>query len=143
MLGRALPALCCLWAFAGGCAGPPAPAAGDQFDGTYRGESHVVRGDGGFVCAPRDALASVTIRNGQFDYVYTNYELAAPAPIPVQIAADGSFSGQIQYAADAYMRWGGTIITTWAMVRGRIAGKTLDATVSDYRCARQLQLQIG
>jgi len=87
MLGRALPALCCLWAFAGGCAGPPAPAAGDQFDGTYRGESHVVRGDGGFVCAPRDALASVTIRNGRFDYVYTNYELAAPAPIPVSAPA--------------------------------------------------------
>src|SRR5690242_5991368 len=100
MLGRVLPALFGLCTFAGGCAGPPVPVAGNQFDGTYQGESHVVRGDGGFVCAPHDALASVTVRNGRFDYVYRNYELAAPAPIPVQIAADGSFSGKIQYTTD-------------------------------------------
>jgi hypothetical protein len=144
MCGRALPTLACLCSIASACAGPPVPAAGNQFDGTYQGESHVVRGDGGYICAPHDAPASVVVRNGRFDYIYNNYDLAAPAPIPVQVAADGTFSGQIQYAAETYMRWsGGGIVAAWAMVRGRIAGKALDATVSDYRCARQLQLQIG
>ena len=144
MFRRALPAMACLCFIAGGCSGPPVPAAGNQFDGTYQGESHVVRGDGGYICAPHDAPLSVVIRNGRFDYIYKNYDMAAAAPIPVQIAADGTFSGQIQYAAETYMRWsGGGIVAAWAMVRGRIAGKTIDATFSDYRCARELQLQGG
>jgi len=143
MLRPTLSAIGCLCLIAGGCAGPPVPVAGTQYDGAYQGESRVVRGDGGYVCAPRSAPASLVVKNGRFDYIYNNYELAAPAPILVQVAADGTFSGQIQYTAESYMRWGGGIVTAWAMVRGRIAGKALDATVTDYRCARQLALQTG
>ena len=142
MYSRVLPALACL-SLAAGCAGPAIPVAGNQFDGTYEGESHIVRGDGGYVCSPQAAPVSLVVRNGRFAYIYKNYDMAAPAPIPVQVAADGTFSGQIQYVAETYSRWSGGIVTTWAMVRGRIAGKILDATVTDFRCARQLDLQTG
>jgi hypothetical protein len=58
----------------------------------------------------------------------------------VQIAADGTFSGQIQYATDSPNRWTGLIIV-WAMVTGRINGTVLEATVADYRCIQHLMLQ--
>jgi hypothetical protein len=66
--------------------------------------------------------------------------LARPAPIPVRIAADGTFSGQIQYGTDSTSRWA-QMIVVWAMVRGRINGTALEATVTDHRCTRDLTLQ--
>jgi hypothetical protein len=135
---RILPALGCLCVITGGCAAPIVPA-GSQFDGTYEGGSRLTRGFG-YVCALPAATISVTVHDGRFDYIYDNYELAKPVPIPVQIAADGTFSGQIQYLVPSWNKWGSTP-ATWAMLRGRVAGKTLDATLTDYYCIRQFNLQ--
>ncbi len=123
-----------------GCTGPPAPAAGDQFDGTYQGDNRVVRGFG-WVCAPPSYQDAVTVNAGRFNYTFVD-NLAQPAPIPVQITADGTFRGQIQYSTglSANQSWLG-VLTVWATVTGRINGTALEATVADFRCTRQLMLQ--
>src|SRR5579864_8340904 len=83
----------CVLALAGGCAsGPQVPAAGSQFDGTYQGVSQLVRG-GGYLCGPPGDSGMITVTGGRFSYLFVD-SLAKPTPIPVQIAADGSFSGQ-------------------------------------------------
>jgi hypothetical protein len=134
-----LAALGCVGLLAVGCAGPPAPAAGDQFDGTYQGDNRVVRGFG-WVCAPPSYQDAVTVNAGRFNYTFVD-NLAQPAPIPVQITADGTFRGQIQYSTDSpNQNWVGGI-TVWATVTGRINGTALEATVADFRCTRQLMLQ--
>jgi hypothetical protein len=132
-------ALCCVGGLAGGCTGPSVPAAGNQFDGTYQGENRLVRGSG-WVCAPPSYQDTVAVRGGRFDYTFTTYDLAKPAPIPVQVAADGTFKGQIQYGTEAW-NWRGEMLVAWAIVRGRINGKALEGTVADQNCTRQLMLQ--
>ena len=134
-----LAALGCVGIVAVGCTGAPTPAAGDQFDGTYQGDNRVVRGFG-WVCAPPSYQDAVTVNAGRFNYTFVD-NLAQPAPIPVQIAADGTFRGQIQYSTDsANQNWVG-VLTVWATVTGRINGTALEATVADFRCTRQLMLQ--
>jgi hypothetical protein len=59
----------------------------------------------------------------------------------VQIAADGTFRGQIQYWTDTYDLNLSEGLTVWAIVNGRINGSALEATVADFRCTRQLMLQ--
>src|SRR5260370_26753861 len=99
MLARPIVSVCCVIALAGGCAvpggGPAIPAAGNQFDGTYQGDSRLVRGFG-FLCGEPSYPEAITIRDGRFDYSFSDSP-ATPAPVPVRIAADGSFRGQIQY----------------------------------------------
>jgi hypothetical protein len=121
-----------------GCTGPPVPAAEDQFDGTYQGGNRVVRGFG-WVCAPPSYQDGVTVTAGRFNYTFVD-QLPQPALIPVQIAADGTLRGQIQYWIDSTSQndWG---LTVWARVTGRIDGTALEATVTDFRCTRQLILQ--
>ena len=128
----------CVGLLAVGCTGPPVPAAGDQFDGTYQGDNRAVRGFG-WRCDSPNYQDAVTVKDGRFTYTFID-QLARPAPIPVQIAADGTFKGQIQYGTDATTSFGQTI-TVWAIVNGRINGTVLEATVIDYRCTRQLMLQ--
>ena len=41
----------------------------------------------------------------------------------------------------SWNQWG-TTPTAWAMLRGRVAGKALDATLTDYYCTHQMDLQI-
>jgi hypothetical protein len=112
--------------------------AGNQFDGTYQGDNRVVRGFG-WVCAPPSYQDTVTVRAGRFSYTFVD-QLAQPAPIPVQIAADGTFKGQIQYGTESNNPWAAFIVV-WAIVTGRINGAALEATVADFRCTRQLMLQ--
>jgi len=138
MFGRIPSLLGCLCAIVGGCAAPIVPA-GNQFDGTYQGDGRLTRGFG-YVCAVPPPSTSITVRDGRFDYIYDNYDLAKPTPIPVQIAADGTFSGQIQYLVPSWNKWGSTP-AAWAMLRGHVSGKVIDATLTDYYCARQLELQ--
>jgi hypothetical protein len=130
----------CVGALASGCAAPGAdlPAAGNQFDGTYQGTNSVVRG-GGFVCDPVSYPDSITVSGGHFDYRFID-SLAKPAPVPVRIAADGTFSGQLQYGAED-LTPRGRFLTVWVTVTGRIDGTALEATAADYRCTRQLLLQ--
>jgi hypothetical protein len=132
-------ALGCTGVLAVGCSGPPLPAAGNQFDGNYQGDNQVVRGFG-WLCAPPSYQDAVTVKAGRANYTFVD-QLAQPATIPVQIAADGTFRGQIQYGTDSAVRWGGEMIVVWATVTGRINGTALEATVADYRCTRQLTLQ--
>jgi hypothetical protein len=131
-------ALGCVGLLSVGCTGPPVPAAGDQFDGTYQGDNRVVRGFG-WVCAPPSYQDGVTVTAGRFNYTFVD-QLAQPALIPVQIAADGTLRGQIQYWIDSTSQndWG---LTVWARVTGHINGTALEATVTDFRCTRQLILQ--
>jgi hypothetical protein len=48
----------------------------------------------GWVCVPPSYQDAITVKAGRFNYTFVD-QLAQPAPIPVQIAADGSFRGQI------------------------------------------------
>jgi len=128
-----------LAALAAGCAPVPdgMPAAGNRFDGIYAGDSQLVRGFG-FLCDPPAYPQSLTVRDGRFDYPFV---VSAPrtAPVPVQIAADGSFAGQLQYGTVEPFRLM-EYQTAWVTVRGLIVGATLDATVADQRCTRHLVL---
>ena len=91
----------------------------------------------GWLCAPPSYQDAVTVKAGRANYMFID-QLAQPAPIPVQIAADGKFKEQIQYGTHSAMTWAGMIVV-WATVTGRINGMALEATVADYR--RQLRLQ--
>jgi hypothetical protein len=112
-----LAALGCIGLLEASCTGPPGPVAGNQFDGTYQGDNRVIRGFG-WVCAPRSYQDEVTVKDGRFDYTFID-QLAQPAPIPVQIAADGTFRGQIQYWTDSYDLNLSEGLTVWAIVTGR------------------------
>ena len=138
VVARRLAALGCVGALVVCCTGPAIPAAGNQFDGTYQGDNRVVRGFG-WVCAPPSYQDAVTVTAGRFNYTFVD-QLAQPAPIPVQIAADGTFKGQIQYGTESNNPWIGFIVV-WAIVTGHINGTALEATVTDFRCTRQLMLQ--
>jgi hypothetical protein len=132
-------ALGCVGALAVGCTGPVLPAAGNQFDGIYHGDNRVVRGFG-WVCAPPSYPDAVTVTAGRFNYTFID-QLAQPALIPVQIAADGTFRGRIQYLTDSANESQTQGLTVWAIVTGRINGTALEATVADFSCTRQLMLQ--
>jgi hypothetical protein len=134
-----LAVLGCIGFLAAGCTGPPVPAAGNQFDGTYQGDNRVVRGFG-WRCDPPSSQDTVTVKAGRFNYTFVD-QLAQPALIPVQIAADGTFRGRIQYWTDTTNRNRSDGLTAWAIVTGRINGTALEATVADFRCTRQLMLQ--
>jgi hypothetical protein len=124
----------------GGCAAPAGPAAGPQFDGIYAGQNTLIRG-GGFLCGAASYPERLTVRGGRFDYSFA-VNPPRTVPIPVQIAADGTFSAQMQYGTEEYgpRSW---FRTAWVTVIGRIDGGTLAATIDDYRCTRRLTVQIG
>jgi hypothetical protein len=129
----------CAVALLSGCVAV-APAAGTQFDGSYAGQNSLVRG-WGFQCGPPGFPERIDVSAGRFYYPFPVNVLRA-TPLPVQIAADGSFSGQIQYGTEENgIR--PRSITVWAVVTGRITGTTLEGTVTDYRCVRRLVAQRG
>jgi hypothetical protein len=133
---------------ASGCAAlpgapPPAPAipaAGAQFDAIYVGQNTAVSGSG-FYCGASAYPEMIAVRDGRFDYPF----LVNPprtTPVPVQIAADGTFAAQLQYGTEEpgpRSRY----ITAWVTVVGRIAAGELDATVTDLRCVRHLSARRG
>ena len=63
----------------GGCAAPAEPGAGTQFDGSYAGQSNLVRG-GGFLCGATNSPESVTVSGGRFDYPFV---VNAPRTVPI------------------------------------------------------------
>jgi hypothetical protein len=139
MVRRRIGFVVCVLALAGGCAsGPRVPAAGSQFDGTYDGTSRLVS-DGGFVCGAVSYRGAITVTDGRFDYVFVD-SLAKPTPIPIQIAADGSFSGRMQYGAEDFGPRS-RLLMVWVTVTGHISGPELHAIAADYRCTRSLTLQ--
>ena len=132
--------LLCLLALAG-CAAS-VPPAGTQFDGPYAGQSTLTDGFG-YVCSLPSYPLSISIHDGRFDYPVLIGAWGA-GPIPVQVHQDGSLTGKLLYPTEDYSRvQGRNYISAWATIEGHISGTTLNATVSDYRCARQLALQRG
>ena len=134
-----LAAMGCIGLLMVGCMGPPVAAAADQFDGIYQGDNRVVRGFG-WVCAPPSYQDTVTVKAGRFNYTFVD-QLSQPAPIPVQIAADGTFRGRIQYLAESTNQNQSEGLTVWAIVTGHITRTVLEANVADFHCTRQLMLQ--
>ena len=62
-----------------------------------------------------------TVRGGRFDYPFA-VNPPRTAPIPVQIAADGTFAAQMQYGTEDY-RPRSRLRTAWVTVTGRIDGR--------------------
>ena len=122
-------------AFLIGCTAPPVPSAGTQFDGEFAGQNTLTVG-GGFICGPASYPLAVTVRDGRFDYPFP-VNIGRTAPVPVLVAADGSFQGQLLYGTEDYMPIS-KYKNAWVYVRGRIAGGVLEATISDDRCVHQL-----
>jgi hypothetical protein len=125
-----------------GCA-PQVPFAGTQFDGVYAGPDSLVRG-GGYECGPPSYPLTIAVHGGQFDYPYF-VNLLRAAPLPVQVAADGTVHGQMQYGTSDYglFRRDDEFRTAWVTLDGRIVDTTLEATIADLRCVRHLTARLG
>ena len=124
-----------LLALVSGCTvAPHVPPAGRAFDGTYVGDTSLVRG-GGYTCGLADLPRELTVTDGRFIYPFQVNPPASVAPMPVRIAADGRFNASMQYGTNDDL-FGPRFITPWVTVTGRIANGTLEATESDLRCTR-------
>ena len=128
-----------------GCAGiagttPPVPAV-TQFDGRYVGQDTLLSG-AAFLCGAASLPEPIEVQNGQFAYPF---QVNPPrvAPLRVQIFEDGTLAGQMQY---------GTLLeedlpisffprTDWVILRGRVTGAELEATITNVRCVRRLKVQ--
>jgi hypothetical protein len=127
-----------------GCStGPAVPAAGREFDGTYTGENTLIRG-GGYPCGDPAYAERLVVADGRFDYPFA-VNPPRTAPLPVQIGADGTLAGQMQYLTEDYLSLRGSYnpLTTWVTLRGHISEGVLEATVTDYRCTRRLTARKG
>jgi hypothetical protein len=130
---------CALGLGSGCAAGPTAapPLTTTQFDGDYAGDNTLIRGSG----VPCGALAypqAVAVSAGQFSYPFAT-NAPVTAMVPVQVAADGTFNAQLQYGAPDFTPRG-LMRIEWLTITGQITGAALHATVTDYRCTRQLEL---
>jgi len=129
-----------------GCVGfagttPSVPAAGSQFDGSYVGQDILLSGVA-FLCGAANLPESIEVKNGQFAYPF---QVNPPrvAPLPVQVFADGTLVGQMQYGTllEEDSPWFGFPRIDWLTLRGRITGGALDATITNIRCVRRLMAQ--
>lgn len=111
-------------------------AAVHQFDGTYRGNSSLVRG-WGYVCGTSDLSRSLVVVNGAFDFPFQSDRLEIRR-VPVKISADGSFTARLQYGTGGESS---AYISRIVTIRGYISGETLQATVSDLDCSRNIVLR--
>jgi hypothetical protein len=129
-------------AFAGILAGcsSPLPPAGTQYDGDYVGQNTVI-GGGGFLCGVPTETLTLVVRDGRFDYPF-HLNLARTAPVPVQVAADGSFAGKMQYGTEDFTPRS-LYKNAWVLIRGRIADGTLDGVVTDDRCVHRMTARRG
>ena len=122
-------------ALLGGCAVQPSiPPAGTQFDGTYVGHSELLRG-GGYVCGIADLPARLVIRDGRFAYPFQAAPPAAPAPLDIQVRANGTFRHVERYFAVDFRS--DRPVQPLVTVIGSIEGGTLVATEDDLRCTRR------
>ena len=137
MLARFAPC-CALVLLLAGCANQSGPPAGPQFDGVYSGGVRVIRG-GGFVCNYNPDTLSLTVQNGQFDYPFV-VNGPRTAPLHVQVFADGRFRGDMQFGVvDPLAR--SQYRTEWATVAGKIDGASLEGTIDNLECTRQMSLR--
>jgi hypothetical protein len=138
----------CACVLAAGCATlpgalpprPALPAAGSQFDGIYAGQNDAISG-WGFLCGAPAYPETIAVSGGRFDYPFA-VNPPRTTPVPVQIAADGTFAAQMEYGTEEpgpRSRY----ITAWVTVTGRIWGTELAATVTDLRCVRRVTAHRG
>jgi hypothetical protein len=114
------------------------PPAGTRFDGDFAGQDTLIRG-GGWVCGTAGYPLALSVREGRFDYPFA-VNLTRTTPVAVQVASDGSFVRQLQYGTQNYT-FSSLPMNDWLTVRGRIAGGTLDATITSDRCTWRLTAQ--
>ena len=114
---------------------PLQPSTTTAFDGSYTGQDTLISG-GGFVCGAPNYPLTVSVSGGRFDYPFA---VNAPrtAPLPVQVAPDGTLMGELLYGTLDYTP-ASRYYNTWAILRGQIASGTLDAMVWDERCVRRV-----
>src|SRR5262245_43256262 len=89
-----------------------------QFDGRYRGQRTVTRGDE--PTCRKAGTTTLTVKDGVFSLTYARNTFGAP------VAADGSF--EVTKLFNAGQR------TVSASLRGRISGRALEADLETYRC---------
>ncbi len=119
---------------------PALPPAGPQFDGSYVGQDVLVSG-AVFQCGEASRTVRINVSGGRFDYPFP-VNPPRVAPLPVQIAADGTVRGQMQYGTtEETPKFGSRELFEWVTLSGRITGRILDADVVFYRCARHLTVQ--
>ncbi|HEY7579655.1 MAG TPA: hypothetical protein VH855_18855 [Acetobacteraceae bacterium] len=109
-------------------AGFAGPALAAGYDGTYRGDVTLTRGDES-ICGKSAYQTAYTVVNGQFAIVYDNVHHVG---VNLQVAPDGSFSGSQQYQAGKQ--------SSMVKASGRISGNVLDAQVEGHACARKYHL---
>lgn len=140
---RLLAAAGCLLALLAGCTGSPdtgpaAPSAGSRFDGSYQGENRLLSGTD-YMCGPPNYPQAIVVSRGVFVYPFP-VNPPRTTPMPVQIAADGSIHGQMQYVVQDYTPRS-NLRTVWVTVTGQVSDATFDAVATDERCRRRLLLQ--
>jgi hypothetical protein len=124
----------------GGCANTPFQApAGKRYDGRYAGWDRLVSG-AVFQCGAPELAQEIEVRDGRFDYPF---QVSPPrvAALPVQIAADGTMAGQMRYGTGEEIPGFSRDRIDWVYLRGSISGPTLEARITDLRCARRLTVQ--
>lgn len=129
---------CLAAAWLAGCAFvPQAPPAGPQFDGRYVGHSTLTRG-WGFACGIADLPRQIAVRDGRFAFPF---EQQAPyvTLVPVQVRADGTFDKTYYYTTPDLVPWR-TDAPVSMDIAGRIAGNTLAARETEFRCSRTVLL---
>ncbi len=110
-----------------------------QFDGNYAAQDTLVSGVA-FQCGQPILPERIEVRGGKFAYPF---QVSPPrvAPLPVQVASDGTLAGQIQYSTGEDIPVLSRDRTDWVLLRGRISGNTLEATITNLRCTRHLTAQ--
>jgi hypothetical protein len=106
-------------------------AANGGYDGSYHGDVTVTRGDQS-MCGKPSYQVTYTVVNGHFDMLY---DPAHHVGVNLEVAADGSFSGN-----QIYMPPGAGHTTQQLKAWGRIAGNVLEADIEGQGCARHYHL---
>ena len=98
---------------------------------------------GGYQCGAPSYPETIAVRGGRFDYPYV-VNSPRTVPMAVQVVADGTVHGQMQYGTEDYGPWRqDSFMTAWVTVTGRIVDTTLEATITDLRCVRHLTARRG
>ncbi len=112
-----------------------AAARTHPFDGTYAGYSTITRGFGAS-CTNPIFSPGLIVSEGRFSYPFRTAQ-GQELYIPVQVTADGSFSGSLKYQTDSF----DVARAVRAGISGRILGQTLQGLETDLRCSHQFVLQ--
>src|SRR5215472_12815946 len=107
-----------VWVLAlAGCAGPEAPPAGTQFDGSYVGTDALLNGVD-FQCGATSLPVQIQVHDGRFVYPF---QVSPPrtAPLPAQVTADGSAEGHLMYEVTEDFPLPPRSRPDWAILNGR------------------------